>query len=63
VQVHRIVEQGEEGFVDSYGNPLPPCIVMEKGESLDLWAASTGDGLDMVTGLQVPPFCHLTVNT
>ena len=26
---------------------------MEKGESLDVWAASTGDGLDMVTGLQV----------
>ena len=20
------------------GNPLPPCIVMERGESLDLWA-------------------------
>lgn len=47
------MNSGEAGFVDGDGNDLPPCIIMEKGESLDLWAASTGDGLDMVTGLQV----------
>ena len=54
MQVHRIVDAGEADFADAHGEALPPCIVMEKGESLDLWAASTGDGLDMVTGLQVP---------
>ena len=51
-EVHRIVDSGSE-LVDCRGTSLPPCIVMEKGESLDVWAASTGDGLDMVTGLQV----------
>ena len=24
--------------VDARGHPLPPCIVMERGESLDEWA-------------------------
>lgn len=46
------MEAGEAKMVDAYGGAMPPCIVMEKGESLDVWAASTGDGLDMVTGLQ-----------
>ena len=38
---------------DRTGTPLPPCIVMEKGEALDLFTARSEDGLDMVTGLQV----------
>jgi hypothetical protein len=25
-------------FVDPHGNPLPPCIIMERGESLDEWS-------------------------
>ena len=25
-------------MVDPAGHPLPPCIVMERGESLDLWS-------------------------
>lgn len=25
--------------MDGNGHPLPPCIVMERGESLDIWAA------------------------
>ena len=49
----RVVDSGEAGLVDGHGEALLPCIVIEKGESLDLWAAGTGDGLDMVTGLQV----------
>jgi Protein kinase domain len=52
-EVHCIIDSPVEGLLDAKGAPLPPCIVMEKGESLDIWAASTGDGLDMVTGLQV----------
>jgi len=39
--------------VDAHGQPLPPCIVMEKGESLDVWMKRNRDGMDMVTGLQV----------
>ena len=30
------IEDGE--VVDPSGHPLPPCIVMERGESLDLWS-------------------------
>ena len=34
------MEGNESGkHVDSDGYPLPPCIVMERGESLDIWAA------------------------
>ena len=25
-------------FVDPSGHPMPPCIVTERGESLDIWA-------------------------
>ena len=56
------------GCVAKHGNPLPPCIVMEKGEALDKWAARSDEGVDFVTGLQVPlmhagecmhaPRCH-----
>ena len=37
---------------------MPPCIVMEKGESLDVWARRGESGIDMVTGLQVHIFKH-----
>ena len=43
----------EAGIADAYGHPLPPCIVMEKGESLDVWMQRNRAGVDMVTGLQV----------
>eukprot|EP00892_Ulva_mutabilis_P003621 jgi/Ulvmu1/1630/UM113_0007.1 len=39
--------------VDGHGYPLPPCIVMEKGESLDVWMQRNRGGVDMITGLQV----------
>ena len=54
-QLRTIVEPSNPTglILDKYGNALPPCIVMEKGEALDIWAKSTGDGLDMITGLQV----------
>lgn len=52
-EVHRIINCPVEGYTDAHGVPLPPCIVMEKGESLDHWAARGGDGVDSVTGLQV----------
>ena len=36
----RNVEPNTDGrHVDTCGHPLPPCIVMERGESLDIWAA------------------------
>ena len=40
-QLRTIIEPSSpEGLIlDRFGNPLPPCIVMEAGESLDLWSA------------------------
>ena len=33
------IEANEDGVhVDGGGKPLPPCIEMERGESLDIWA-------------------------
>ena len=35
----RNVEPNAEGMImDPCGHPLPPCIVTERGESLDIWA-------------------------
>lgn len=48
---------GAQGFdppvLDREGNALPPCIVMEKGESLDVWMQRNHGSVDMVTGFQV----------
>lgn len=54
-QLHSILDpaDGAEHMHDNKGNALPACIIMEKGEALNLWARGTGDGIDMVTGLQV----------
>lgn len=48
-----VIAEGEKCIKDIEGNPLPQCIVMEKGESLDTWAEASGDRLDIFTGLQV----------
>ena len=55
-QVRDIVDNRDGRFTDASGHAMPPCIVMEKGESLDMWMLrSTNVGVDMVTGLQVCP--------
>ena len=64
VQVRSIVE--EERFVDPAGHALPPCIVMEKGESLDIWSERSGpDRAQAFTvrtryALQCSVFVHVT---
>lgn len=52
-QLHSIKEGSEERLRDAHGSLLPPCIVMEKGEALDVWIRSSGERIDMFTGLQV----------
>ena len=39
LQVKHIVDNDNRTLVDPSGVILPPCIVMEAGESLDLWSA------------------------
>jgi hypothetical protein len=37
-QVRNIVDFKDESFTDPMGNVMPPCVVMERGESLDIWS-------------------------
>lgn len=58
VQVHAIVDNEDGKLTDTSGNPLPPCIVMEKGESLDLWMMRNRRTMDTYTCMQVR--AHIT---
>jgi hypothetical protein len=39
MQLRNVEANLERSVVDACGNPLPPCIVMERGEAMDLWVA------------------------
>ena len=54
-QLHSIAEGEASGLRDARGALMPPCIIMEKGEALDVWIDNSGDAIDLFTGLQV---CH-----
>lgn len=48
------IREAEDRFKDSRGDNMPPCIVVEKGESLEHWIeVACGSKLDTFTGLQV----------
>ena len=50
----RSIVANDDGlFVDGHGCPMPPCIVVERGESLDLWAQRSTQGIDPFTCMQV----------
>lgn len=38
-QMHEILDNAGRGFRDPHGHAMPPCIVMEKGEALDVWCS------------------------
>ena len=52
-QLKAIVEGEGSGLRDAHGMLMPPCIIMEKGEALDVWIESSGWHIDLFTGLQV----------
>lgn len=35
--MREILDTGSRNFRDPHGHIMPPCIIMEKGESLDFW--------------------------
>jgi hypothetical protein len=39
MQLRNVEANLERSVVDACGNPLPPCIVMERGEAMDVWVA------------------------
>ena len=58
-QMLRIAEGAHSGLRDAQGAIMAPCIVMEKGEALDVWIENSGETIDMFTGLQAR--CHNVV--
>jgi hypothetical protein len=39
MQLRNVEDNLAKSVVDACGNPLPPCIVMERGEAMDIWVA------------------------
>lgn len=60
-KLRMIVESPGGGLVDAAGHPMPPCIVMEKGEPLDMWMKRGESSIDMVTGVQVRALCMCSI--
>ena len=52
-RLHSIAEGEDSGLRDAGGTLMPPCIVMEKAEALDVWIENSADKIDLFTGLQV----------
>ena len=49
----RSIVSNEDGaFVDASGNAMPPCIVVEKGESLDIWVQRNKRAMDPFSCMQ-----------
>ena len=53
-QLHSVAEGEASGLRDASGPLMPPCIIMEKGEALDVWIENSGEKIDLFSGLQVP---------
>ena len=52
-QVEAVCDTSADGLVDPQGRPLPPCIVMEKGDSLQDWSVRAEP--DLFAALAVRP--------
>ena len=52
-QLHSIAEGEGSGLRDASGALMPPCIIMEKGEALEVWIESSEGENDPYFGLQV----------
>ena len=52
-QLHSIAEPPDGCLLDVFGQPMPPCIIMEKGEAMDVWVDKSGEDMDMFTGLSL----------
>lgn len=52
-KVQDVVDNGDGKFLDVNRRPMPPCIVVEKGESLDMWMQRNKLAMDMFACMQV----------
>jgi hypothetical protein len=56
MQLRNVEDNLEKAVVDACGNPLPPCIVMERGEALDLWVARARPDRTQALSVCFPPY-------
>jgi hypothetical protein len=63
MQLRNVEDNLDNTVVDASGNPLPPCIVMERGEALDFWVARARpdrtQALSVCFPTYFPTFCVL----
>jgi hypothetical protein len=52
-RLHALVDNQDGQFQDAFGRSMPPCIVMERGESLDKWVQRNKRAMDTFTCMQV----------
>jgi hypothetical protein len=63
-RLQGIVDHSDEEFMikDAFGRILPPCIVMERGESLNLWVQRNKREMDLFTCMQVQILHHVQLS-
>ena len=49
------MDNADGAVVDPRGHPLPPCIVMERGESLDIWSERAKPDRMQAFSVRAPP--------
>ena len=56
-QVRNVEANDDHALLDPSGHPLPPCIVMERGESLDMWSERATPDRYQAFGVRAPCIC------
>jgi hypothetical protein len=56
LQVRDIEANTEKKLMDAHGHPLPPFIVMERGEPLDVWAARAKPDRPLAFAVLLSPY-------
>jgi hypothetical protein len=56
MQLRNVEDNLDRTVVDACGNPLPPCIVMERGEALDFWVARARPDRAQALSVRSPPY-------
>jgi hypothetical protein len=57
MQLRNVEDNLDTTVVDASGNPLPPCIVMERGEALDFWVARARPDRAQALSVCLPTYC------
>jgi hypothetical protein len=59
LQLRNVEDNHDKTVVDACGNPLPSCIVMERGEALDFWVARARPDRTQALSVCLLTFCSL----